>query len=192
MRSLPLVAIRRRAIVALLLLAALIAGSFVVQRLEDGRDARTARVMELTQRQAMLTERVALLAQALGSDLTPGQRTAARERLSRSISLMASSHHALIDGDAARGLPAETDPSVLRAYRARGLDGQVRDFLAHARVVAAKAQLAPRDPDLGYVRAAAQTKLVEGLKDVAGLQVSAAHAERRKLSMVEAALLGST
>src|SRR4051794_11629723 len=192
MRSLPLVAIRRRAILALLLLTALIAGSFAIQRIEDSRSNRTRRVVDLTQRQATLTERVGMLAQALGSDLTPGQRTAARQRLGRSITLMADSHRALLHGDGKRGIPAERDPAVLKAYRAGGLDAQVRDFLAHARVVATKPQLAPRDPNLGYVRAAAQTKLLERLKNVASLQASAERADRRLLSMIETILLGST
>src|SRR4051812_46170906 len=193
MRSLPLVAIRRRAILALLLLTALIGGSFVAQRLADERQQHTSRVIDMTQRQATLTERIALLAQALGSDLTPGQHDAARERLERSIDLMADSHRALLHGDAKRGLPAEANPAVLRAYRGTGhVDQQVMEFLAHARAVAAKPVLAPRDPDLGYVRAAAQTKLLESLKAAGSLQQSGAQADRRVLSLVETAALGST
>src|SRR3954468_11876590 len=132
MRSLPLVAIRRRALVALLLLTALIGGSFVAQHIAAARQERTSHLIAFTQRQAMLTERVALLAQALGSDLTPGQRTSAQGRLSNAINLMASSQHALLAGDPHRGMPAEKDPTVLHAYRAGGLDKQVRDFLSHA------------------------------------------------------------
>src|SRR3954454_17877735 len=127
MRSLPLVAIRRRALVALLLLTALIGASFAAQHTATARQERTSRVIDFTQRQAMLTERVALLAQALGSDLTPGQRTSAQGRLSNAVDLMASSEHALLAGDPHRGMPAETDPTVLPNYRAGGLDKQVRD-----------------------------------------------------------------
>src|SRR3954451_22313792 len=186
MRSLPLVAIRRRAILALLLLTALIGGSFAVQRLAAERQERTSRVIDMTQRQAVLTERIALLAQTLGSDITDGQRAAARGRLGRSITLMADSHRALLDGDAKRGLPAENNPAVLRAYRGTGhLDAQVKDFLAHARAVVAKSDLEPRDADLGYVRAAAQTKLLESLNGAAALQQSGAKADRDLLSRIE-------
>src|SRR4051812_44371444 len=191
MRSLPLVAIRRRAILALLLLTALIGGSFVAQRVASARQERTSRVIDLTQRQAMLTERVALLAQTLNSDLTPGQRDAAKSRLGNAISLMSGSQHALLAGDAKRGLPAETDAGVLKAYRG-GLDQQIKDFIAHARAVVAKPTLAPRDPDVGYVRAAAQTKLIEGIKNVTSLQQSRAESDRNQLSRIEAAALGST
>src|SRR3954447_14623663 len=191
MRSLPLVAIRRRAILALLLLTALIGGSFVAQRVASARQERTSRVIDLTQRQAMLTERVALLAQTLNSDLTPGQRDAAKSRLGNAITLMSGSQHALLAGDSKRGLPAETDAGVLKAYRG-GLDQQIKDFIAHARAVVAKPTLAPRDPDVGYVRAAAQTKLIEGIKNVTSLQQSRAESDRHQLSRIEAAALGST
>src|SRR5205807_2428875 len=162
---LPLVAIRRRAIVALLLLTALIGGSFAAQHIAASRAERSDRLVDVTQRQAMLTERIAFLAQALGGNLTTGQRSGVRDRLRNAISEMAGNHAALL-----RGMPAETDAAVVQAYRSGGLDTEVKDFLAHARAVAAKTALAPRDPDLGYVRAAALARVVEGFKNVATLR----------------------
>src|SRR5206468_12075702 len=98
MRSLPLVAIRRRAAVALLLLTALTGGSYALQRVETVRERQSAKILDVAARQEMLSQRVALLVQALGGQLTPGQRVAARQRLNRAAGLLAASHRALLDG----------------------------------------------------------------------------------------------
>src|SRR3954453_19615316 len=90
-RSIPLVAIRRRAAVALLLLTALTGGSYVLQRVDDHRREDSRTILDVASRQQMLSQRVALLVQALSGSLTPAQRDSARQRLSKSISLMAAS-----------------------------------------------------------------------------------------------------
>jgi diguanylate cyclase (GGDEF)-like protein len=183
MRSLPLVAIRRRAALALLLLTALTGGSYALHRVDDHLESEARRVIDVTTRQGMLTQRVALLSQALSGDLTPGQRRAARQRLTRSLDLLAESHDALMDGDPARGIPALSNPDV-RARFARppvALDRQVRDFVSHGRAVAERTYVAPADADVRYVRAAAQAALLTALKDVVSLQQQ--HLERRQTTV---------
>src|SRR5213080_57579 len=132
MRSLPLVAIRRRAAVALLLLTALTGGSYALQRVGGAREHRSDKILDVAARQEMLSQRVALLVQALGGELTPGQRSAARQRLSRAITLLATSHRALLDGS--DGIPAVQVPAARRELQALGRP--LNQFVTHARAVA--------------------------------------------------------
>src|SRR5436190_490045 len=162
MRSIPLVAIRRRAAVALLLLTALTGGSYVLQRVDDHRREDSRTIVDVASREQMLSQRVALLVQALSGSLTPGQRDSARQRLSKSISLMAASQAALRTGS--NVIPEVTAPTAARSVKAVG--GPVRDFLAHARAVAQADTVTGDNPDLRYVRAAAQASLLTGLRAV--------------------------
>jgi diguanylate cyclase (GGDEF)-like protein len=100
--------------------------------------------------------------------------------MNRSIELMEESHATLVKGDPDRDIPAIEHPDVRARFTAAPvrLSAQVRDFLSHARAVARKPVLAPRDPDVGYVRAAAQTALLTALKDVVTLQQQ--HKESRE------------
>src|SRR5436309_15425420 len=174
MRSLPLVAIRRRAAVALLLLTALTGGSYAVQRVAGAREHRSDRILDVATRQEMLSQRVALLVQALGGELTAGQRTAARQRLNRAITLLATSHRALLDGS--DGIPAVEAPAARRELLA--LDGPLNDFLNHARGVSSRTSLRG-DADVRYVRAAAQTALLNGLKQVVAHRQAEAASDRQ-------------
>src|SRR3954449_3664282 len=116
MRSIPLVAIRRRAAVALLLLTALTGGSYALQRGDDSRRQASRVIVDVAARQQMLSQRVALLVQALGGSLTPRQRDSARGRLTKSISLMATSQAALRAG---REAPPEVPaPATVRSLKA--------------------------------------------------------------------------
>src|SRR3954466_11066856 len=162
MRSIPLVAIRRRAAVALLLLTALTGGSYALQRIDDNHRQEPRKIVDVGSRQQMLSQRVALLVQALSGSLTPGQRDSARQRLNKSVSLMAASQAALRTGSDA--IPEVTTPTAARSLKAVG--GPVRDFLAHARAVAQAETVTGDNPDLRYVRAAAQASLLTGLKAV--------------------------
>jgi diguanylate cyclase (GGDEF)-like protein len=164
MRSVPLVAIRRRAAVALLLLTALTGASYALQQVETQRNTRADKTIEVVSRQELLTQRVALLVQALSGRLTPGQRTAAGQRLNRAAGLMDQSNAALLHGDPEDDVPAISTAATRQ--RLKAIQPQVKEFLAHARAVLGKATLAPRDPDVGYVRAVAQTSLLASLKGV--------------------------
>src|SRR3954470_4342055 len=185
MRSIPLVAIRRRAAVALLLLTALTGGSYALQRIDDSRREVSRTIVDVASRQQMLSQRVALLVQALGGSLTPGQRDSARQRLGKSISLMATSQAALRAGT--ESVPEATAPATVRALQA--VDGPVRDFLSHARAVAGAPTVAADNPDVRYVRAAAQASLLAGLKTVVAGQQAEAEAQRTTMGRLRIALL---
>src|SRR5436309_1164232 len=128
MRSLPLVAIRRRAAVALLMLTALTGGSYALLQMDTARQTKASKVLTVTARQQMLSQRVALLVQALSGALTPGQRAAAQQRLNRSISLMGGSHNALLNGSG--DVPSVDAPAA--RHQLQQLSQPIRDFLAHA------------------------------------------------------------
>jgi diguanylate cyclase (GGDEF)-like protein len=190
MRSLPLVAIRRRAAVALLLLTALTGGSYALDTIGNKRDERTGKALDVIARQEMLAQRIGLLSQALSGQLTSGQRSAARQRLDRAISLMSQSHNALDSGDEGRGVPAIEDPAVRKLFVT--LHDPVRDFLAHARAVSARPVVFSSDPDVRYVRAAAQTALLEGLKTVAAAQQATRARERSLINRLHIAVVVGT
>src|SRR3954453_22688206 len=163
MRSLPLVAIRRRAAVALLLLTALTGGSYAVLQIDQSRQDRESKVLSVTARQQMLSQRVELLVQALSGTLTPGQRSGAEQRGRLSMSLMGGSHASLLNGSP--DVPRVEGPTGRRRLTAS--TATVKEFLAHARAVANRSTLTGADPDVRYVRAAAQSALLQTLKNVA-------------------------
>jgi diguanylate cyclase (GGDEF)-like protein len=190
MRSVPLVAIRRRAAVALLLLTALTGASYALQQIETKRNARADKTIEVVSRQEMLTQRVALLVQALGGQLTPGQRTAAGQRLSRAVGLMDQSNAALLDGDPEDDVPSISTPAT--RSRLKAIQPQVKEFLAHARAVLGKGTLAPRDPDVGYVRAAAQTSLLGAFKGVVAAEQANSAGDHAQVEHIHVGIVVST
>jgi diguanylate cyclase (GGDEF)-like protein len=185
MRSVPLVAIRRRAAVALLLLTALTGGSYALQQIETRRNAREDKTIDVVSRQEMLTQRVALLVQALSGPLTPGQRAKAGQRLQRSLTLLDQSNEALLAGDDDRGVPAIRTPATRKLLTA--LQPQVKDFLSHARAAGGRKTLSAQDPDVRFVRAAAQAALLEGLKGVVSAEQAQVRADQ---SLVERIYIG--
>src|SRR5947208_6981689 len=185
MRSLPLVAIRRRAAIALLLLTALTGGSYAVQRVDTSREDGARKVLDVTTRQEMLSQRVGLIVQALSGTLTSGQRAAAQQRLNRTVALMSASHDALRTG--ANGIPPVSTPLAQRQLRALG--GPLKDFLAHARAVSARGTVAGDDPDLRYVRAAAQASLLNALKSVVSAEQAEFGARRATISHLRIAIV---
>jgi diguanylate cyclase (GGDEF)-like protein len=190
MRSVPLVAIRRRAAVALVILMALTGASYALGQVQGKRDARSDKTIEVVTRQEMLTQRVGLLVQALSGTLTPGQRAAARDRLNRALTLMDQSHRALLNGDDARGVPAITTPETRRRLLATRSD--VQAFISHAQAVARKNVLGPRDPDVGYVRAAAQTALLTSLKDVVSAEQAKIDADHTQVDRIHLGIVAAT
>jgi diguanylate cyclase (GGDEF)-like protein len=187
MRSVPLVAIRRRAAVALLLLTALTGGSYALQQIESRRDARAAKTIEVVSRQELLTQRIALLVQALSGSLTPGQRASAAQRLDRALSLMEQSNTALLTGHDNSGVPAIDTPETRK--RLVAVQPQFKDFVAHARAAAGRQPLLPQDPDVRFVRAAAQTALLGELKNVVAAEQVKIAADHRQVERIHIAIV---
>src|SRR5256885_1900117 len=78
---------------------ALTAGTFVLQHVQGTRQRDSEKIIEVVARQEMLSQRIALLGQALSGSLTPGQREAAGQRLDRAVTLMSQSDASLQSGD---------------------------------------------------------------------------------------------
>src|SRR4051812_10171954 len=190
MRSVPLVAIRRRAAVALLLLTALTGGSYALQQIDRERDASADKTIEVVSRQELLTQRVALLVQALSGDMTPGQRASAHQRLARSIVLMDQSNGALMGGDAEGGVPAIQTAATRQRFTA--IQPQIKDFISHARAAAARDRLTAQDPDVRYVRAAAQTALLTRLKGVVEAEKAKVSADADQVQRIYIGIVVST
>src|SRR4051794_23654073 len=185
MRSLPLVAIRRRAAFALLALTALTGGSYAAQRVDASREAQARKVVDVTTRQEMLSQRVGMIVQALSGSLTPGQRSAAQQRLNRTVGLLNASHGALMAGG--DGIPEVRTPLARRQLRA--VDGPLKEFVAHARAVSLKGTVTGDDADLRYVRAAAQASLLTSLKRVASAEQGEFAARRSTMSHLRIAIV---
>ncbi|MHB8283296.1 MAG: diguanylate cyclase [Caulobacteraceae bacterium] len=151
-------------IAALTMVAVMSLASHVVLDRTLVAHAGAASVINVSGRQRMLSQRIASLAaqSALGD-------VAARADLKTAIDDFELAHARLLHGDPARGLPAPSTPELQALYfsGARPLDGQVRAYIAEARLVEA---LPAGDPRLKTVLpplfAAARKPLLAGLNAV--------------------------
>lgn len=101
-----------RYIVGLTLIAILSIGSYhIMENLVAGEQA-TAAIINISGRQRMLTQKTAMLTMQLTESQSPAEKQQLQAELKRSINLMLDSHHALINGRAAAGLPGGLSPEV--------------------------------------------------------------------------------
>ncbi len=167
-------------IVALLLIAAFsVAFHFITDNIVRQQDA-TARVVNVSGRQRMLSQRIARLAleRAAHTQFRPDAETDAD--LKNAINLMAASHEDLLR-DAAP--PAVTAVYTGAPYR---LDAQIASFLDHARAVAARpaTELNVADGDLVAVERAAQTPLLQALNAAVAARQESSEASIKNLRTV--------
>lgn len=154
-------------IFALLLIAAFsIAFHFITDSIVH-RQETTARIVNISGRQRMLSQRIARLSleRAAHTGFRPEAETQAA--LDAAIALMQLSHQALLHGSAAERIAAPTAPEVVAVYTSAPyrLDARLSDFLAHAHALADRpsAALALNDPDLAAIESAAQEPLLTAL-----------------------------
>ena len=144
---------------ALLLIAAFsIAFHFITDNIVHQQDA-TARVVNISGRQRMLSQRIARLSLERAAHTGFRQDADTDRELNSAISLMASSHQELLQSAS----PAAVKSVYTDApYR---LDTQMGLFLAHARAVSARpaSELTIADVDLLAVEQAAQLPLLQAL-----------------------------
>jgi PAS domain S-box-containing protein len=186
----PVTGFARGYLALLALTALLIAGGYLALQQRADALAGYDHLLSLSGRQAMLTQRVALLVGDLASPSGAPSDEATRRELTLAIDDLERTHAWLLANSPAAIAPIYAAPphAVGRALPA---------FIAHARAVAASGdgELASGRPDVAAVRAAARGPLIGGL-DAAVLAAEAAQASANRslqsLRSVLFTLLGAT
>jgi diguanylate cyclase (GGDEF)-like protein/PAS domain S-box-containing protein len=116
--------------IALTLIASLSTAAWISLDLIITKQKSTAAIVNISGRQRMLSQRIALLSNLLVHAETK-DRTQIRDKLNESIKLFASSHQALINGDESLGLPPSMSETVHAMYfkTEHPLNTQVENFI---------------------------------------------------------------
>ncbi|MEN0063881.1 MAG: ATP-binding protein [Myxococcota bacterium] len=123
--------------VALALIALLIVVSFGLVNWVLSAQLADAPTINVTGRQRMLSQRVALFTLRVLAEPDAAIRDRHLAALERAVDEMGCDHSALIQGDAARGLPAAPDRVRDLYFGETQLDARVRSYLEDARAVVA-------------------------------------------------------
>ncbi len=144
-----------------------------------------AALVNISGRQRMLSQRVAMFCLMLASRPQPPECTVLRENLQQLIVLMEKSHMGLIEGDAALNLPGFPSDAVRTMYFSPPfhIDRQVRSFIAAVRAFLQQnnAELDLCDPSLKAITNAASTRLLPALDAVVAQYQKESEAEQKAL-----------
>jgi len=178
--NLPDRAIRRGIATYVLALLLIAVFSMVTNYLIDStllRQEETARVVNVSGRQRMNSQRIALLSTQLASGTDGGPSSATRAMLEQAIAAMRASHQALTRGSPSLRL-GRPSAAMQRYYFGSdpGLDRQVEEFLRHATALASRPSAAlsslggaSEDADLAAIQSAARGPLIKALEDAVDL-----------------------
>ena len=155
-------------LLALAVLALLIVVNILTLQARTKSQKSAAAVVNVSGRQRMLSQRMALLAQNLLRAETSSERADIRNELVGAIALFERSHRGLTEGDPEMGLPGDLPPGVRAIYfePPAMLDEQVQRYLTSLKLLTETpdAQITSDDPSLQIIWATATQKtLLEGL-----------------------------
>lgn len=179
----------RRYVIALTIIALLALAANVMLNLTIAAQDSYASIINISGRQRMLSQRVALFSQRLAQekDQTAFQQT--RDALLESIQLMEGSHQALVHGSEAFNLSASLTASANPIYFEAPffLDEQVRLFLEAARQVADTPlqSLHPDHPALIRITTAAEHRLLDTLNQAVSHFEQESHAKVERTEQLE-------
>ncbi len=151
---------------ALLLIATLSTAAWLSFNLVISKQKSTAAIVNVSGRQRMLSQRIALFSNLLVS--TSGlKHKEARIKLTNALQLMEVSHHALINGSSEMDLPEHMSAEVKAMYFAgpNPLNTQVENFIKIARYLLSvdEEQLQPNNPQVSEITQMASHSLLVAL-----------------------------
>lgn len=160
----------RRYVMALAAVAMLaVAGLGAFQALVAAHDSTLA-VVNISGRQRMLSQRIALYVEKLSHDTCDDRRSTCVEALHEAITLFDTAHRALAFGSAALDVPGPTSPQVEGLYfgGSPSLHERVERYTAAARIVAATPaeSLTPDHEAVRYVLAEGPGPLLDSLDKI--------------------------
>lgn len=130
--------------------------------------AINAAVVNISGRQRMLCQQVALSALRLVCTQDHMELAKRRQEMLSAISLMETSHNSLINGDAAMKLPGQPSSDIRAIYFEAPfyLEQQIREYIAHVRALSQSADLSQENPHLKAILQASTTELIKALEAV--------------------------
>ena len=133
-------------LLALIIIACLATGQMVVKRLSLRAAASSATVVNISGRQRMLSQRIALYVSRYRNELALGEAgpPETRDELRKATAEFLNSHEDLTTGSPGRGVPAPRRDNVLDAYFSGepSLDRMVREYVNQAHLVLAASTVA--------------------------------------------------
>lgn len=186
----------RRYVLALGAIALLAVAAFsAFQGLIAAHD-RTLSVVNISGRQRMLSQNIALYVHRLATDDCIAPRVRCLDQLSASLDLFEASHAGLTLGGGAEDIPGPTSPLVRSLYfdGAPSLDQRVRDYVAAVRTVleAPAGTLGPDHPAVRHVLLEGPGPLLEALDTVVLAYQHDGEAAMALLRRLEIAVLALT
>lgn len=155
---------------ALGLLAFLFLTNYFILKENIGAQVNSAAIVNVSGRQRMLSQRIALYSLRLINAGEGSLRQQLRQELEKLIELMESSHLGLLNGSVAMNLPGEPSSEIRAMYFSSPLsvDKQIRQYIREARSLlsASDNELTPENTHLGYILQAASGELLKSLDAV--------------------------
>jgi len=152
---------------ALGLLAFLSLASYFILKENIGAQINSAAIVNVSGRQRMLSQRIALYSLRLSNAAEGSLRQQLRQELTDIIELMESSHVGLLNGSVEMNLPVKSSPEIQAMYFSSplSLDKQIRQYIGEAGSLlsAPDNELTLENTHLGYILEAASGELIRSL-----------------------------